>query len=362
MIDSPEGPVGPLTTYTTASFSILTEKETTPLDVFVHTAPMSTAERYALYPIEDTEMFDLYHTQGAALWSPSEMDFSEDTHHYEKLPDDLKRVVDLVNAFFSSTDGIIVDNITTNLIRTSKTIEERMFYSAQNYIETVHMETYSLIIQSLVTDESRRREIFGSADTVASVKAKDDWLIHHMNNPEDRATLLLVFACSEGIFFTAAFIFIFYFRTKSLFPTMVFANEQISKDEMLHRDAGITLYRRETPLSNTEAHRIVADAVRLELDFVDEVIPHPLDNGLLDPEDIKNYVRHLADHLLISCGHPPLFNIDVATIPTWMNDISMDQKSNIYELRVGNYKQISLKKPSKDDAVSVYKNPEAVDF
>lgn len=323
---------------------------------------MSTSKRYALYPIEDAEMFELYHVQSAAVWSPSEMDFSEDTHHYNGLSDDLKRVVDLVNAFFSSTDGIIVDNITTNLIRSARTIEERMFYHAQAFIESVHMETYSLITQSLVTDEGRRREIFSSADTVASVKAKDDWLISHMNESKDRATLLLVFACSEGIFFTAAFIFIFYFRTKSLFPTMVFANEQISKDEMLHRDAGVTLYKREKMLYDADAHAIVRRAVELELDFVDEVIPRPLDGGLLDPADIKNYVRHLADHLLISAGHPPLYDIDIESIPTWMNDISMDQKSNIYELRVGNYKQFSLRKTYSGDVEAVYSNPETVDF
>lgn len=297
-------------------------------------------ERYSFFPIKDEEMYEKFKEQESAIWSSSEMEFSRDLKDYLSLTPELKRIIDLVNCFFSATDGLIIDNIALRFLLECKTMEEQSFYISQMFIETVHAETYSLIINTLITDPDERQRLFMAANNLPCVQAKTNWLNKHMTSDKSRSHRLLVFACGEGIFFTSSFLFVFYFRTKGVLQNIIFANEQISKDEGMHRDAGLLLHKREGPLTEEEAHQIVREAVELEFGFVDEVLPEPVEE--LNASDVKNYVRFLGDHLLISAGYSKLYNIDVKELPTWMNDIAMEQKSNFYEVRVGNYKQTNL--------------------
>jgi ribonucleoside-diphosphate reductase subunit M2 len=150
----------------------------------------------------------------------------------------------------------------------------------------------------------------------------------------------LALACAEGIFFSSAFLGVFYFRQKGKLKNIIFANELISSDEGLHKVVGETLYGRDGKLSDDEAHDIVGTFVEVECEFVDYAIPEDFED--FTAADAKNYVRYLADHLLVSTGHPSLYGIRRKSLPSWMNDIAMQQKGNFYEVRIGNYKTSSL--------------------
>lgn len=300
-------------------------------------------ERYSFFPIKDEIMYKWFKIQESAIWSSNEMDFSIDKTNYNELSPELRKIIDTVNAFFSATDGLIIDNIAFRFILESRSTEEQAFYIAQMYIELVHSETYSLIINTLIDDPTKRNNLFMAANNMECVKNKTTWLHKHMESNLSISHRRLIFACGEGIFFTSSFLFIFYFRTMGILQNIIFANEQISKDEGIHRDAALDLYRnKDGKLSDDEAFDIVKESVYLECAFVNEVLPNPV--GELNSESVIKYVKFLGDHLLISAGHPKLYNISVTDLPTWMNDIAMEQKSNFYEVRVGNYKQTDISK------------------
>ncbi len=297
------------------------------------------------------------------------MDFSRDKEHYLNLVPELKRVIDYVNAMFSGTDGAVISNIVLRFLLEARTLEEQSFYIAQLFDELVHAETYSLIINTLISDEDERNALFMAANDLQCVREKNLWLEKYMTSDIPLGYLRLAFAAGEGIFFTSSFLFIFYFRSKGIMQNIIFANEQISKDEGMHRDAGIYLYLRDGKLSDEHATRLIEEAVTLECAFVDEVLPEKVED--LDPKSVKMFVKFLGDHLLASCEHPKHWNIDASDLPSWMNDIAMEQKSNFYEVRVGNYKQSSLGKAldwkgringHSNDVEEAYKNPKGVDF
>lgn len=293
------------------------------------------ARRFTLFPILDNQMYRQMKSQEAVLWTSNELDFSADKHQYDKLSPPLKRLIDYVNCFFSATDGLIVNNIAHRFIVEAKTLEEQAFFITQMYIELVHSETYSLIINTLVTDPDKRTMLFDAANNLLCVRNKNLWMEQHMESAKSKAERLLGFCCAEGIFFISSFLFIFYFRSKGILPNIIFANEIISRDESIHRDTGIMLYLRERRLSDAEAHQIVKEAVDLECQFVEEVLPEDIED--LNKEDVKKYVRYLGDHLLTACQHPKLWDIPVGNLPTWIRDISLQQKGNFYEVRTGNY-------------------------
>lgn len=116
------------------------------------------AQRYSFFPIKDEQMYEFYKTQEAAIWTSSEMDFSLDKKDYNELSLPLRKIIDYVNAFFASTDGLIIDNIAVRFLLEAKSTEEQAFYITQLFIEVVHSETYSLIINTLIEDPKRRSD------------------------------------------------------------------------------------------------------------------------------------------------------------------------------------------------------------
>jgi ribonucleotide reductase beta subunit family protein with ferritin-like domain len=327
------------------------------------------SERYTLFPISDDESYKFWKTHEAAIWTCVEMDFSRDKQDYDSLDEKRKRIVDYINAFFSATDGQIVDNILLRFLLEAETLEEQAFYIQQAQMELVHSETYSLILNTLVRDPEERNKLLKASDSLECVLKKNLWIEEGMNSNSSISKRRLLFACAEGIFFTSSFLFIFWFRSSGKFQNMIFANEQISKDENLHRDFGIYRYLRDGKLSDEEASSIVSEAVDLECAFIDELLPEAIDD--LTPEDAKNYVKVLADLLLLACEHPPIYQIDKSTLPSWMNDIAMSQKGNFYEVRIGSYKSASLKKAidwkgriegTTKEKEEAYSCPSCVDF
>ena len=297
-------------------------------------------KRYTFFPIEDETAYYYYKLQEAALWNSNELDFSRDADQYNSFPDELKRIVDVVHAFFASSDGIVVENIVLRFLLECDTFEQKSFYLTQLYIESVHSETYSLTINTLIKDQDKRLKLFQAIETVPVVKAKAEWMEKWMMADLPRPQRLLAFVCAEGLFFQSSFFYIFWFRSRGQLQNIIFANEQISKDENIHCSFAMELYNRLPKLSDQVAHDIVAGAVDLECQFIDYVTPEPVYD--LKPEDGKNYVKSLANYLLETCGHPALYT--VPSLPNWALEIGNQQKSNFYEVRVGSYKQFTLSK------------------
>jgi ribonucleotide reductase beta subunit family protein with ferritin-like domain len=298
------------------------------------------ANKYTLFPIKDHEMYKRFKTQEVVLWTSNELDFSADKADYENLSPELRNIIDRVNAFFSATDGLIIDNLAHRFLLEAKTLEEKMYFITQLYIESVHAETYSLIINTIVTDPAKRTELFEAANNMKCVRNKNLWMHDYMTSSVSKSERLLAFCCGEGIFFISSFVFIFYFRSKGIFPNIIFANEIISRDETIHRDTGVLLYLREGKLSEEVAHAVVRKAVELECNFVKEVLPTSVED--LNQNDIMDYVKFLGDLLLVACGHKKIWGILYERLPTWIRDIQLNQKGNFYEVKIGNYVKSNL--------------------
>lgn len=96
-------------------------------------------------------MAKLYDQQKMAYWLPSEIDFSTDRTDWLKLEDSERKFLTFILAFFAQLDGMIIENINVNLQKDTSEFKEAVaFYSMQNAIETIHNETYSLMIETFI--------------------------------------------------------------------------------------------------------------------------------------------------------------------------------------------------------------------
>ena len=131
--------------------------------------------RFTLFPIKDDDIWTAYKLQQRATWTAEEIDYSADLNDWETLSDDEKYFIENILAFFAGSDGIVLENLIQNFCSDVQLPEAKCVYAYQAYIENVHSEVYSLLIDTYVKNEQRKKECFNAIEQIPCVKKKADW-------------------------------------------------------------------------------------------------------------------------------------------------------------------------------------------
>jgi ribonucleotide reductase beta subunit family protein with ferritin-like domain len=240
----------------------------------------------------------------------------------------------MVLAFFAASDGIVMENIDMNFSKDVQIAEARSFYAYQGFNESIHSETYSLMIEKLVRDPEEKARLFRAIETSPAVKQKAEWAMEWMRPESPFAQRLVAFACVEGIFFSGSFCAIFWLKKRGLMPGLSFSNELISRDEGLHQEFAVTLYSHLLDkCPSKDIHKIVQWACEVESKFITEALPCKLIG--MDAGEMTQYIQFVADRLMAQFGEKPIYGV---TNPfDWMETISLEGKTNFFEKRVGDY-------------------------
>ena len=298
-----------------------------------------SSDRFCMFPVRYGDIWEMYKKAEASFWTAEEIDLSEDHMDWVQLNANEQHFVKQVLAFFASSDGIVLENLAVRFMSDVQVPEARAFYGFQIAIENVHSETYSLLLEQYVSDAVERRKLFAAVDTVPCVKRKADWALRWVGSGSSFAERLVAFACVEGIFFSGSFCAIFWLKKRGLMPGLCFSNSLIARDEGLHTDFACLLYSHlRVPLAEETVHAIVRDAVNIEKAFILESLPCALigmNAGLM-----SEYIEFVADRLLRELRCSPLY--DARNPFDWMENISLQGKSNFFERRVGEYQKAGV--------------------
>ena len=238
----------------------------------------------------------------------------------------------MILAFFASSDGIVLENLALRFMADVQSSEARAFYGFQIAMENIHSEMYSVLIDTYV-EQHKKNSLFRAIETFPCIQKKADWALTWIGNTSSFATRLVGFACVEGIFFSGAFCSIYWMKKRGLMPGLTFSNELISRDESMHTDFAVLLYKRQEPLSQEVLHSIVKEAVTIEKEFIVDSLPCKLIG--MNSDSMSQYIEFVADRLCTQLGYPKIFQ---ATNPfSWMEMISLEGKTNFFEKRVGEY-------------------------
>jgi len=295
--------------------------------------------------IKYPNLYLFYKKQISMFWTLEEIDLSQDAKHFRSASPKQQKLIKHILSFFSIADAIVMQNITGNFMDVVQAPEALMFYSAQNFVEGVHADTYNNTIVALIKDPKEREELLHSVPKYKSVQAKKHFAEKWMNSDRPFCEKLVAFAMVEGLLFSASFTSIYWLKTLNLFPGLVQSNELISRDENLHCEFAIHLHSLLNEKCDEETiRRIVRNAVETEKIFVDESITDGLDG--LTKKDMNAYVEFLADKLLIQFGLSPMFHTKFPPALEFMNMIGVDNKTNFFEQRVSEYQ---VHKPVNSD-------------
>ena len=291
--------------------------------------------RFVIFPIQHDDLWRKYKEHVSVFWRPEELDLSKDMADWAKLNDGERHFIKRVLGFFAGSDGIVMENLMKRFTVEVQVPEATFFYAVQNMLETVHSETYSLLIDTYIEDRAEKLDILRSIQTVPCIQKKAEWALAWMASEEaDFPTRLMAFAAVEGVFFSGAFCAIFWMKQRGLMPGLTASNEFIARDEGLHTDFACLLYSKcRHRLPEAKAHRLIREAVAIEKEFIMEALPCSL-IGMSAPR-MGEYIEYVADRLLISLGYSKAWN--TANPFPWMERISLEGKDNFFEKRVTNY-------------------------
>ena len=170
------------------------------------------------------------------------------------------------------------------------------------------------------------------------------WISHDSASFGER---VVAFAAVEGIFFSGSFAAIFWLKKRGLMPGLTFSNELISRDEGLHTDFACLMFRmlKKRP-SKARVTGIIMDAVEIEQDFLTRALPVSLLG--MNAELMKQYIEFVSDRLLVALECDKIYNVQNPF--DFMENISIEGKTNFFERRVSEYQRSGVT-ASADDHV-----------
>lgn len=295
---------------------------------------LQQTDNYCLFPIKHNDIWSMYMKSVDCFWRAEEMDLSKDLNDWNKLDDNERYFIKMILAFFASSDGIVNENLGSKFFNEVQIQEARCFYGFQIAMENIHAQSYAILIDTYIKDDSEKMKLFNAVNEYPCIKQKSDWALRYINDEDDFGTRLIAFAIVEGVFFSGAFCSIFWLKKRGLLQGLTFSNELISRDEALHTEFAVLLYSKlNNKVDKGKVKDIFKEAVKIEQEFITEALPCRLvgmNSGMM-----SDYIEFVADRLLVQLGYDKIW--ETKNPFTWMECISLEGKTNFFERRVSEY-------------------------
>jgi ribonucleotide reductase beta subunit family protein with ferritin-like domain len=298
---------------------------------------------YTFLPIYNHKYHEYYKKQLSTFWTVEEVDLSKDREQFiTKLSETERCFIKNILAFFAASDGIVAENLDLNFIEEITYKEVRTCLRFQSMMEDIHSEMYSRLIDTLINDSEEKERIFNAITTIPCIKQKADWARKWTCGKDSSLPMrLIAFACVEGIHFSGSFCAIYWLKKRNLMPGLTLSNEFIARDEGCHTETSISLYndlKSEMRLDESIVTNIIEEAVEIETIFITDSISCSMLG--MNVAMMKQYVRFVGDRLMVQLGYKKIYN--VSNPFDFMENISVENKTNFFEDRVSNYSKAGV--------------------
>ncbi len=308
-----------------------------------------------LRPMNYPDFYEMYKNSIKNTWTVEEVDFSTDvTDLRNKMSASERHMINRLVAFFATGDSIVSNNLVLNLYKHINSPEARMYLSRQLYEEAVHVQFYLTLLDTYIPDHHEREQAFAAIENIPSIRKKGEfcmkWIdtisdLDSLKTKEERKQFLLnliCFAtCIEGLFFFAAFAYVYFLRSKGLLHGLAAGTNWVFRDESAHMSFALEVVnqvRNEEPelFDHELTRQIVAmldEAVECEMQFADDI----LSGGVagLSVADMRQYLEFVADQRLAMLGLQKVYG---AKNPFSFMDLQdVQELANFFERRVSAY-------------------------
>ncbi len=308
-----------------------------------------------LRPMKYPAFYEMYRDAIKNTWTVEEVDFSRDTEDLDhKLLPSERHLINRLVAFFATGDSIVSNNLVLNLYKHINAPEARMYLSRQLYEEALHVQFYLTLLDTYIPDIAEREKAFAAIHNIPSIKQKADfcfkWIdsiqeLDAAHTKEERKAFLLnliCFAsCIEGLFFFAAFAYVYFLRSKGLLDGLATGTNWVFRDESMHMRFAfevIKTVREEQPeLFDADLHaridEMIRGAVDCEMAFAEDLLGGGVPG--LSLKDMRTYLQFVGDQRMLNLGLDPIWGSSNPFPFMELQDVQ--ELTNFFERRVSAY-------------------------
>ena len=308
-----------------------------------------------LRPMKYPDFYEMYRNSIKNTWTVEEVDFSTDVNDLRnKMTASERHMINRLVAFFATGDSIVSNNLVLNLYKHINSPEARMYLSRQLYEEAVHVQFYLTLLDTYIPEHHEREQAFAAIENIPSIRKKGEfcmkWIdsiqnLDSLQTRDDRKQFLLNLicfaACIEGLFFFAAFAYVYFLRSKGLLHGLAAGTNWVFRDESAHMAFALDVIkevRNEEPELfdadlKVQIVEMIDEAVTCEMQFAEDILSGGISG--LSVADMRQYLEFIADQRLVMLGMQKVYG---AKNPFSFMDLQdVQELANFFERRVSAY-------------------------
>ena len=294
--------------------------------------------------------YDAWKLQQQIHWLPEEVPMADDVKDWkESISDAEKYLLTQIFRFFTQSDIEVNNCYMQHYSRVFKPTEVQMMLAAFSNMETIHIDAYSHLLDTLGIPEVEYQAFLEYVE----MRDKYEYLQKFsVDTKLDIAKTLAVFgAFTEGLQLFASFAMLLNFQRFGKMKGMGQIIAWSVRDETLHTISIIKLFKtfiKENPeVWGDELVSFLTEAcskiVHMEDKFID--LAFSFDGGIegMTSGDIKRYIRYIADRRMQQLGLEPLYHVSSNPLP-WLDEmLNAPEHTNFFENRATEYAKAATK-------------------
>ena len=264
-----------------------------------------------------------------------------------KLNDQERNLLTQIFRFFTQSDIEVNDNYMERYARVFKPTEIKMMLASFSNIETIHVAAYALLLETIGMPESE----FAAFYDYQEMRDKHDYMgkFGVETDADILRTVAMFGAFTEGLQLFASFAMLMNFPRFNKMKGMGQIVTWSVRDESLHCEGMIKLfhaYAKETGALTQEVKDDITECCRTVVAMEDKFIDLAFEMGPVQgmtADDIKKYIRYIADWRLGQLGLPKIYGQTEHPNPVAHGDLNGVEHANFFEARATEYSKAATR-------------------
>jgi ribonucleoside-diphosphate reductase beta chain len=276
-------------------------------------------------------------------WLPEEVPLADDVKDWHKtLTNSERNLLTQIFRFFTQGDIEVNKCYMRHYSQIFQPNEVVMMLAAFSNMETIHVAAYSHLLDTIGIPETEYQAFMKYAEMREKYDYYQGFNVDDLNNVAK--TMAAFGAFTEGLQLFASFAILLNFPRFNKMKGMGQIVTWSARDESLHCNAIIRLFRTLieenpsiwTPAFCQELYDMCTKMLEMEDAFIDLAFEMGAVEGL-SADDVKAYIRYIADRRLQQLGLEAVYNIEKNPLP-WMDEmLNGVEHTNFFENRSTEY-------------------------
>ena len=309
---------------------------------------LSTRDYYK--PFDHPWMFDYYFQQNQMHWFPEDVPLHNDVKDWQDMSDQEKNLLTQIFRLFTQSDVDVGAGYIDRYMRIFKKPEARMMMGSFANMESIHQHAYSLLLDTVGMPEVEYKAFAEYEEMSDKHEYINDLKISKTDKKSIAKNLAVYSAFTEGLQLFSSFVILLNFPRFGKMKGMGQIVAWSIRDESHHVESMIKLFHcllDEKPHVwndnfKKSLYDICRDMVNLEDRFIDLAFELGPVEGL-EPHEVKQYIRHIADRRLLQLGLKPNYGVKENPLE-WVDwVVNGVEHANFFENRSTEYAKGTLK-------------------